>query len=262
MVGMNSKKGFTLMELLVVISIIALLLSILLPALTKVKKIARRTVCSSNFRQIGLINQTYASDHGTYLPRFANNFEDVYKNKGKSIDAVVPYLMPEMIWDYLNNSYQTEAKFWICPSLLGSGGKEGFLADSLDNDELKSWADSTGFRRYWIGIAHLTGIQNVVGAEPSTLEVSAYSPLDKNINNKLLAVDLNIKWAREWSNTSSVVAHLGRKGWPEGGNRLYADGHVEWVSPDSMAEDDTPIEERNRGKFDHWKGGPGREYYW
>lgn len=64
----KKKTGFTLMELLVVISIIALLLSIMLPSLNKAKELARTLVCKSNMRQIGLAFNTYASDYEDYLP--------------------------------------------------------------------------------------------------------------------------------------------------------------------------------------------------
>ncbi|MBN1553738.1 MAG: type II secretion system protein [Phycisphaerae bacterium] len=61
--------AFTLIELLVVIAIISLLVSILLPSLTKAKDLARMTVCLSQWRGIGLANQYYAEEYGGYIPK-------------------------------------------------------------------------------------------------------------------------------------------------------------------------------------------------
>ena len=60
---MPRKKGFTLVELLVVVAIIALLIAILVPALKKSQKQARAVVCQSNLKQWATITHMYTLDH-------------------------------------------------------------------------------------------------------------------------------------------------------------------------------------------------------
>src|SRR5437016_5753758 len=65
----NRKTGFTLVELLVVIGIIALLISILLPSLNRARETANRVKCGSNMRQIGQAVLLYANENKGNYPR-------------------------------------------------------------------------------------------------------------------------------------------------------------------------------------------------
>lgn len=69
--GLNRKcyfRGFTLVELLVVVGVIALLVGLLLPAFSKAREVARQITCSSNLRQLALAAIQYANDNKGHLP--------------------------------------------------------------------------------------------------------------------------------------------------------------------------------------------------
>lgn len=65
--SVGNADGFTLVELLVVISIVVFLIALLLPALSRARKQARAVVCQSNLRQWGIVFSTYMSDHNERL---------------------------------------------------------------------------------------------------------------------------------------------------------------------------------------------------
>lgn len=67
-------RGFTLLELMFVISIIAILAAILFPVFASGREAARRTTCASNLSQLGAVLNLYAQDHDGWYPKRNNDF--------------------------------------------------------------------------------------------------------------------------------------------------------------------------------------------
>ncbi|MEN6386715.1 MAG: type II secretion system protein [Phycisphaerales bacterium] len=72
--GQITHKGFTLVELLVVISIIAMLLAVLMPALSKAREQAKVTMCLANCKQLGVIIATYRAEYDGRVPIVLNRW--------------------------------------------------------------------------------------------------------------------------------------------------------------------------------------------
>jgi prepilin-type N-terminal cleavage/methylation domain-containing protein len=110
------RRAFTLIELLVVIAIIGLLISIVVPSLGAARANAKRAVCASNLRQIGVALRTYLGESNDVFP---------YASAMPSITGALPLdgNDPVYIADVLLGTHNDPSKVFKCPNDQGASDR-------------------------------------------------------------------------------------------------------------------------------------------
>lgn len=132
----HSSRGFTLVELLVVIGIIALLISILLPALSRARRAAAAVACASNMRQIGTALIMYADNNRGTLPVGSFYIDPSPVGYGAGVEQWMCLTWDRMIAPYLGADIPNSSRpDWpmtqrinvlVCPEDSGERGVDWF----------------------------------------------------------------------------------------------------------------------------------------
>jgi prepilin-type N-terminal cleavage/methylation domain-containing protein len=210
---MRRKQAFTLIELLVVIGIIAVLLSILLPTLAKVRQQALNANCASNIRQIIMGCHSYAADNKGFLPaRFREGVQSylqplyTYFVQDVQVSSPWPRYGMGLMWE--RKYIPTEAAFY-CP------GGRAHPQHNLDFFP-KPWLSAdTNYRTSYAYNPHFALQQPGNANSP---KITAYPKLGKFPRAKVLVMDL--------VRNQTFISHSGGNERIPSWNLGYSDGHV------------------------------------
>ena len=264
--GKPKSFGFTLVELLVVIGIIAVLIGVLLPALSKARQQSQSVACLSNMRQLGQGLVMFSQEHKLYLPKGWFNARPAISGQTATGDALPGdyassdtwgFRYPMWGWDYVMLQYVGKSKqVFACPTdtepqyrgLFNNpqyGFDQNLLIDKFDADDIPG--------SYRINLSDLTNKQydamKITQIKKPSSAILFLEGAGKNIALHPLPQDGPYHHVATWEsadeakvgppNTNPVTNAANRKNiaWNRHGKRsnyTFADGHAE-----SMVYEDT-----------------------
>jgi len=217
-------EQFTLIELLVVIAIIAILASLLLPALGQAKSLAMRTACQSQLRQINLLMQMYEQDY---------EWTAWFQSSGWSIIAGDVRFAPEQAKKLRTKYDEHSLDLWFCPSFR----LQATTAD-LHNVNRMGYQFPFESPLSWGHLYHLNTTKKGKWNASPTFRRAILNPQTLPVLQDALCADYT---PGNWWEVGE--SHQG------GASALYMDGHMRWWT-------------RAECVYGDYNGGVGTRMYW
>ena len=211
---MGTRKAFTLLELLVVISIIAILAGLLMPAVAKARGMAHRTQCASQLRQIGLGFESYLADNHSIYP-FADD----------------PVSTSPYYWLWMGRG-------WRGAMLPYLEGVRQVLYCTDDATAPQTWESTS----YGYSMAFYHSPEQIDAMSSAANTYSNPVPTRRRSSDQVAFPGSKALVAEWLSNHQPVANDPGWWGWVGARNCLFADGHVGYRTARSInpANDNLP----------------------
>lgn len=221
-IGSTPPRAFTLTDVLVSITVIGVLMSLLLPALSMVRETTRKVVCSSNLRQVGLGLAMYADDFRDQLPPATSLNYSVQRAPNPNPVPIPPAPSQLMTlrnatvngWDGLGRLYPAQyagvAGVYYCPSHKGEHPNSRYAG---------LWSRPSGVLvgnyQYRVEAANARVPLRSFDAEDSLLTDGLRTRLDFNhlIGCNVLRADIAVVWYRD--DSARVLNSLAVSSGPE-----------------------------------------------